>query len=396
MPFVCEQYAPASAAALLAEIEVMLVSAGWTLHDNVSATVKVYKSNGELGDRIYEYIWLSLTGSSITVFAYGWWDNAAHTGNCRGNSGPTIVYAAGEKRIIGGTKNLFYAYKLGTHAFFGHIPKRTDIKPLATLTAPAVAGANAVLTVDNVDMFVTNMTYQIFGPTGEGRYPVKVTVVAPLAITVANLPVNMATGSMIGACPSLFGAATSQTGTFYNTCPWNTSGTGIAAASAVFGTPFINVNYLDPDDRLGTGTGTTGLYVLQNVVFNEGSSVVGYSDSNVLFSPVGVDWTIFGDVNLSSGQPRDTGTATAGANFTLTCAGKLWGINAWANKFVAIMSGVGAGQTRKIASNTADTLTVGVQWDTNPDITSIFAIFDVVYRDSMTNPPIAFREVINS
>lgn len=396
MAFVCEQYAPASAAALLAEIEVMLVAAGWTLHDNVSATVKVYKSNGEAANRIYEYIWMSLAGNVISLNAYGFWDNAAHTGVCKNvAAGLTITYSAGEKRIIGGDKNIFYAYKIGTFLMFGHVANRIDAKPNATLTAPAVAGSPVVLAVDNIDMSATNETYQIFGPVGEGRYPVKVTVVAPLALTVATLPVNMAIGSKIGASPSIFGISFDTTA-FYFTCPYNTSGTGAATAAGSLAA-FISTSLLDPNDRLGTGVGTVGLDAMQSILVNDVSAPIGYINTNVLYSPIGTDQAIMADVNLSNAAPLDTGTATAGANFTLTCAGKLWGINAYQNKIVAIMSGTGAGQTRKIASNTIDTLTVGVQWDTNPNATSIFGIFDATYRVLNAGAPgIAFREIINS
>jgi len=392
MPFVCEQYAPASAAALLAEIEVMLVAAGWTLHDPWTATKRIYKSNGELGDRIYEYIFMSLIGNVISFYAYGWWDNATHAGNCY-TAGEGMTYAAGELRIIGGNKNIFYIYKTNAWGIFGHVPNRIDAKPLATLTAPAVAGTPVVLAVDNVDMFASNTTYQIFSPIGEGRYPVKITVVAPLALTIANLPVNMAAGSMIGASPSLFGL-NFQGSTFYITCPVGLSGTGVATTSAALG-GFITDLILNPNYRLGQGTGTVGLYVLQPTNVSDTGAPLGYIDSNVLMSPIYTDWTIFGDVNLSNGASYDTGTAdNTSGNFTLVCLGKLWGINTYQNKFVAIISGTGAGQTRKIASNTADTLTVGVRWDANPNGTSIFAIFAAVYRVVGASLR-CFREVIN-
>ena len=396
MPFVCEQYAPASAAALLAEIEVMLVAAGWVLHDPHTATDRIYKSNGELGDRIYEYIDLSLAGAIITCTPYGWWNNGTHTGNCKSFNGSSITYAAGEKRIIGGDKNLFYVYKAATFMMFGHIPNRIDVKPLATLTAPAVAGGPVNLSVDNTDMFVPNMTYQLFGPTGEGRYPVKVTAAGGGVITILNLPVNMAAGAKIGACPSTFGYS-KDSNAWIPTMLYNTSGTGDCASTGTF-VPMIPLTELDPDARLGTGAGTTGLYVLQPIYFDDPSNPVGYCSVNILLSPVSADQTLYGNVNNSNGGPLDTGTATAGANFTLTCLGKLWGINAYQNKIVAIMSGAGAGQTRKIASNTADTLTVGVQWDTNPDITSIFAMFDEIYREVSAGGSQfpAFKEIINT
>jgi hypothetical protein len=395
MAFVCEQYAPASAAALLAEIEVMLVAAGWTLHDNVSATVKVYSSNGEAGDRITEYIWFSLAANTITVIAYGWWNNATHAGNCASSGGgTTIVWAAAEVRIIGGNKDIFYVYKTATWCMFGHIPKRIDVKPLATLTAPAALGLNAILTVDNVDMFAPNLSYLIFGSTGEGRYPLKIVSIVPGSITVANLTVNMAAGAKIGATPSIFGIGSNVLGLGMQlTCTYDMSGTGVAGTAASFN-PLLAVGNVDPDNRLGNSAvqATAGLFVLQPAFLSEVNlNSVGYIDTNVLIPPIATNWMTYANVS-SSGAALDTGTATAGANTTITCAGKLWGINAYANKIVVLISGASAGQTRRIISNTAVELTVA-QWDTNPNITTIFGIYDEVYRVAASY---AYKEVINS
>lgn len=72
----------------------------------------------------------------------------------------------------------------------------------------------------------------------------------------------------------------------------------------------------------------------------------------------------------------DAGTATAGAAGTLTDTGKAWGVNAQANRAVVIIAGTGAGQSRRIASNTATVLTVSSNWVTPPDATSQYAIRD--------------------
>lgn len=54
-----------------------------------------------------------------------------------------------------------------------------------------------------------------------------------------------------------------------------------------------------------------------------------------------------------------------------------WTVNNWENQYVTITSGTGKGQHRKILSNTATTLTIDRDWDTNPDLTSSFSIFYV-------------------
>jgi len=72
----------------------------------------------------------------------------------------------------------------------------------------------------------------------------------------------------------------------------------------------------------------------------------------------------------------DSGTATSGAASTLTDNTKSWGVNSYQNKYVKIVGGTGIGQTRKITSNTSDTLTITPNWTTPPDATSVYQILD--------------------
>lgn len=68
------------------------------------------------------------------------------------------------------------------------------------------------------------------------------------------------------------------------------------------------------------------------------------------------------------------GTATSGGASTLTDTTQAWHTNALANRTVKIIAGLGGGQTRIIASNTATVLTVTVAWTTNPDATSVYQV----------------------
>lgn len=65
---------------------------------------------------------------------------------------------------------------------------------------------------------------------------------------------------------------------------------------------------------------------------------------------------------------------TSSATGTTLVASKSWTTDVWAGAYVKIVRGTGVGQTRRITSNTANTLTVPT-WDKNPDTTSEFIIY---------------------
>ena len=70
----------------------------------------------------------------------------------------------------------------------------------------------------------------------------------------------------------------------------------------------------------------------------------------------------------------DTGIATAGTVNDITDTAKDWPVNGFTNLVVEITEGKGKGQIRRIASNTADTLTVDPDFAIAPDDTSQYRI----------------------
>jgi len=66
--------------------------------------------------------------------------------------------------------------------------------------------------------------------------------------------------------------------------------------------------------------------------------------------------------------------ASAGAAITITRGTAAWVVNAYRGKWVVITAGTGAGQVRRILSNTATIITIETAWDTNPDATSYFYV----------------------
>jgi hypothetical protein len=72
----------------------------------------------------------------------------------------------------------------------------------------------------------------------------------------------------------------------------------------------------------------------------------------------------------------DTGVVAAATSTSLTDLTKSWVDNIWAGMVVEITAGAGAGQFRRIISNTANTLVVSPAWTTNPAIGDSYRIYN--------------------
>lgn len=108
------------------------------------------------------------------------------------------------------------------------------------------------------------------------------------------------------------------------------------------------------------------------------ADVIGVTAARKNYGIFGNDIQI-GIAESASTTVLDTGTATAGASTTLTDSGKTWTESAYVGKWVRIVSGTGAGQTRRITANTATALTVAA-WTTNPDTTSVYNIVEPLFQ----------------
>jgi hypothetical protein len=86
------------------------------------------------------------------------------------------------------------------------------------------------------------------------------------------------------------------------------------------------------------------------------------------------DQTYLADYGLTDGIDGYTEfTATSATATTVTKTSAGWTTNGFRHASLSIISGTGKGQTRKITSNTSDTLTVPT-WTTNPDSTSVLVV----------------------
>lgn len=81
------------------------------------------------------------------------------------------------------------------------------------------------------------------------------------------------------------------------------------------------------------------------------------------------------DILVPDTSATVTGTATAGADYSLTDSGKAWAVNAYRDYVLKITAGTGTGQVKNILENTATQLVVDGRWDINPDATSQYGIY---------------------
>lgn len=351
---------------------------------------RVYSSNGESADRITEYVNIFITtANAISVQAYYSWDASTHDG-----VGSSQIYAnittsdTGFYAWIYGNKNIvvFHAKVSSTYyaTGFGHLPKRFW-PTLTTFTSSASAGSAVVINVSDTTNFYIGKYYQIVGATNEGRDKVLVTAKTSNTLTISNLPRNYSSGSFIGQCPSTFGNF-GTTYNFYPTCTWTSIGTS-AAPTSCNEQSILPEGYSNPDYR------AENRYVLHPLLYAEvlasNGNIFGYIDEYI-FNTGTTDKITEDTIGVGL---QDSGTSTgSNTSTTLKDTSKAWTTNAWATKVIIITNGTGAGQIRKIASNTVTEITLALAWTTTPDASSFYSIYDEGYRYFSNGAAGGYRE----
>jgi hypothetical protein len=84
----------------------------------------------------------------------------------------------------------------------------------------------------------------------------------------------------------------------------------------------------------------------------------------------------YGELRRRLEVSLDTGIVAVATPASLTDPTKSWGDNIWAGMYVEITAGAGAGQFRRIVSNTANTLVVFPAWTTIPAIGDSYRIYN--------------------
>jgi hypothetical protein len=392
-----KNYSAGQQATVFADFCAFAVTAGWTLHDDVLASKKVYKSAGESGTEIMGYLQLDYDATYIYFRTFTYWDAATHTGygqsyyHATNANGAKIANTAGVKRFYGNKDVLAY-YTLDAYyylSFTGHLVAENPVyqHPVATLTGDVVAGASVVVPVDSTVGFPLNSTMVIIDPATGMRQGALITAINPgVSLTISVLANNYTTGSKIGWCPSIFGhAGETQLSNAYimMLAGKNSSGSGMNPGTVCGITNLPNI----PAYNSPSGV---SLYSLSLVQFqlSQDDLVVG-----MLPSPVrATDRVRNSIIAVRDDNQFTVYTATSGSSNTLADTVKSWTVNEFKGKMLVLVGGTGLDQSRVILSNTATTITVRDDWVTAPALGTNYVIADRSYLSAV---PIYFAFMEN-
>ena len=199
-----------------------------------------------------------------------------------------------------------------------------------------------------------------YGPSGTATGGTTTTIVTNLTIPrdLRGFRVRITAGPAAGADVVIASNTIGANSVITVSAPFSTAITAASVYQLMTGRLFVFVpsatapvmSFYDPALNTWTGRAVTGL-------------PASFTGNGQLLSTPGI------------AKAFATGTATAGAATTITNTPKTWTVNQWSNfAQVRITAGTGAGQARRIVSNTANTLTVAAAWTVTPDATSAYVI----------------------
>ena len=174
-------------------------------------------------------------------------------------------------------------------------------------------------------------------------------------------------------------------------------GTGNAAGSAPYYNTFINCilgpsggasgtiigyNFDATDVGGGTIRGPNSNIVIGGRVDSCTESIRVQAGNNNTFMGVASEAVLSGgyDITLGEATAHESGTATGGTVSTMIDSGATF--TSYANGTIYITGGTGAGQVRKIASNTSNSIACKTPWSTIPDATSTYQLFRTVANNN--------------
>ena len=370
---------------------------GWVIHDAISATVIVWKTNGESGNEPTGYIWVDAGTSTYIQFrALQWWNSTTHAGAMTATSAQdatvrltSTYFVAGHYAYLAGDKDFVMVsarsartsaetQQNGSSVVFGQVSNRYN-KTL--IKCQGTAGTAGTLTVATTAGLGKGSYWQICGSAGEGRDVIYITdIVDATTIKVTSLPRSYGTGAIMGQPASAFGiTASNLSANFYLCSAQGAAGTTVteytAAISAASATGINIIDFFLKRYRANP-------VQMDNPLATIGSNTLGLLGNYVIhYNPVAAaDFAVLNN----DGSVSQTGTATSGSASTLVNSAAPWTTNSEAGRLCIISTGTGVAQVRRIVSNTTTTLTIADDWVTAPDSTSEYKIADRVWRSQGT------------
>lgn len=354
------------------------VSAGWTIHDDLSGASPysyVLTSSGTSGEEWPAYLRLSQGSNRIQVDQYVYWDNSSHTGNVRITSDTEYITSLDSGSFYiwcSATEDsaVFDTYVSSQHqsAYICLLNSFDAYAALGVTQSGVSSGSDVVLQLGagEADRFVVGTSYQIVGTTARDFVEVSSVDKTLDKITIASLSYDFDAGSRIGVLPHRWGLLRYQYWRVLH-IDWNGTSDTPNYANSFASQPFGRLQ-IDPDGR-------TQKYPMSPFL------LAGYSNTGIFgYTPLDQALWMRCHINSNHELPMavgrlDVGTSSgSNTSTTLNDTSKSWTINEFSNKVLIITGGPGVGQFRKIASNTSTELTISEAFDTLPDNSSEYVI----------------------
>lgn len=396
MSYKAYEFRVADRAAFWAALQPFIGEIGWEEYDVIDADTIVYRSNGESGKEPYGYIHIDAgTSTYIEFTAYQYWNLATHTGvrkmwayNTQSNSRITSFGGNNQSALLAGDKDLVVASTGHEYVssqqtiIFGHLPYRFDT---VLTNAEGTHGTAGTIWVASTSGLGVGKYVQIVGGTAGCDTTYITQMVDANNILVAALPRDYGTGSVLGSPASTFGivayGATPAT-RWHQTSFYGDAGTTV-------GSSYITITYIsNPTISNYMGNFTKKFTLPPIIVATDSASSPGISlgmfGTNFMFANYTTQFEVY--LRNNDGSTPEIGQVNRATATTLTDIGKSWNTNEHAGRFVIIITGQAVYQggtymmAGKIASNTADTLTVEANWQTTPDGSCYYVIADTLYR----------------
>ena len=376
----------------LAFISDSLETIGWTLHDDISSTDKIFTSTGEEGNFVNAYVRLYIS-TYIRIEGYMWWNNSTHTGTGKAYAHTSYNYLIvenGESLVVYGDKNIIVLWAASNSSSystkaFGYILPYIE----GHTTASGISsGSSITVDVDSTSNLMIDSDTMIIGTETEGRDRVHISdIVSDTQIVLTSTPRSYASGAKIGYFPCPFFVTSYQYGVndlyFQGVCGYATTGTSNVSSYGVCrytyaGKLFSTDSQIDPDDYVNK-------HILQSCGYKEYTTtqgMIGYLDILKRAPTSDTSKTYYSHTLycVNYGDPW-SGVPTSTMSSGIVDIGHSWANDQFKDKIIAITSGPGLGETRKVLSNTSDTLTIGDLWVTSPTNGSTYDLYDSVYRN---------------
>jgi hypothetical protein len=387
----------ADTATLMDELETDLAAAGWVLHDdqwNGTTGYHVWASMGRAADRcpITAYVKIEKGTNFLNINRYAYWNNSTQTGIAYVNTGINALgvdddasfyywlYATEDFIIllskVGATYDQFAVMRF-TPAYraIGRLQSGVSSGSGVTLQLGAGEAANFFIGSQCVVFDAQNSSWN--GRQYDCAFDSIDYQNDQLVIT--TLDIDLQEGAIVSYLSDWWVVIFNGITCYMFGCDASTvSGTGNSTASDSMRL-HIGTQYFDPDNQAGSGAPDLWGFSISMVPRNN-SGLNGYFDRQ--FQPISddTDYTSNEDT-LPVGIRVVENQATGGAVGYVENTALTWTLNEWADKVVIITQGTGAGQMRKISSNTTGGRIVPTEnFTTAPDNSSYFLVCEEGWR----------------